>query len=235
MLYHGDDDAVGHLGGADHRRDVRAVQRPQNVQVKAQRRHQELLPGKILHIEAVTAPQVVFRRQNGQQRVLRQGDPIHGHAVLETGEAHVRLVLPDPAVHLLHAAHLDVHGHVRVLPAELLDHLRQPVHGNAGIGGHPDGVLLMGIDQGDLPVQGLGGRQNLPDQGIDALPRRGQPHPAPAPQQHRKSDVPLQAVHHVGQPRLGVAQLLRRPGEAAILHGRRQSLQFFRIHAILQL
>ena len=195
--------------------------------------HQKLVAAEIPHVEPLPAAQVVLRRQDGQQRVLRQGEPVHGHPVLEAGKAHVRLVLPDPAVHLLHAAHLDIHRQLRVDPAELLDHLRQPVHGDAGIGGHPDGVLLVGIDQGDLPVQGLGSGQHLANQGIDALPRRGQPHTGPAPQQHRKADVPLQTVHHVGHAGLGIAQGLRRPGEAAVLHSRRQGLQFLRIHVHL--
>ena len=216
VLHHGDDDAVGHLCGADHRRDAGAVQGPENVQVEAHGGHQKLVAAEIPHVESLPAAQVIFRRQDGQQRVLRQREPVHGHPVLEAGKAHVRLVLPDPAVHLLHAAHLDIHRQLRVDPAELLDHLRQPVHGDAGIGGHPDGVLLVGIDQGNLPVQGLGSGQHLANQGIDALPRRSQPHTGPAPQQHRKADVPLQTVHHVGHAGLGIAQGLRRPGQALV-------------------
>jgi len=104
------------------------------------------------------------------------------------------------------------------------------MHGDAGIGGHPDGLLLMGVYQRDLPLQRLIGGETLPHHGHDPLARRGQPDAPAIPEQHGEADLPLQTVHHVGQPRLGVAQLLRRPGEAALIHRRGQRCQLFCVH-----
>ena len=114
--------------------------------------------------------------------------------------------------------------------AELLDQLRQPVHGDAGVGGDADGVLLMGVYQGDFPLQRLIGGKALLYHGQDPLSGRGQTDAAPVTHQHGKADLPFQTVHHMGQAGLGIAQLLRRPGKAALFCGRGQCFQFFTVH-----
>ena len=205
------------------------VQHPKDVLVEAHGGHEELLPVEKLHGEGVAAVGIV-RRQDGQQLVVPQGRPFQRAVLLSAGEAHIHPVLQHPAVHLVHAAHLDVHGHVRVLPAELLDHLRQPVAGDGLIGRHPDAVLLVGVDEGDLPLQGGAAGEAVLHQRENALPRRGQLYAGAASHQNGEADVLFQAVHHVGQAGLGVAQLLRGPGEAAQLHRGHQRLQFLRVH-----
>lgn len=54
--------------------------------------------------------------------------------------------------------------------------------------------------------------------------------PRAAAHQQRKANILFQAVHHVCQARLRVAQHLRRPGKAAGLHRRGQRLQLFGVH-----
>ena len=205
------------------------VQHPQNVLVKAHGWHEKLLPVEEFDGERIVSVGVV-RRQDGQQLIVPQGRPVQRVVVLPAGKAHIHPILQHPAVHLVHAAHLYVHRHVRMLPAELLDHLRQPVPGDGLIGRHPDAVLLVGVDQGDLPLQGGAAGQALPHQRENALARRGQLHAGAAADQNGKANILFQAVHHVGQAGLGIAQLLRRPGETAQLHRHHQRLQFLCIH-----
>ena len=105
-----------------------------------------------------------------------------------------------------------------MLPAELLDDLRQPVPGDGLIGRHADAVLLVGVDEGDLPLQRRGGGQTVPHQRQQPLTGGRQLDAAAPPHQHREADVLFQTVHHVGQAGLGVAQHLRGAGKAAQLH-----------------
>ena len=111
-----------------------------------------------------------------------------------------------------------------------LDDLRQPVHGNAGVGRHADGLLPTGVDAADLPLQRLAGAQQLLYHGEHPLPRRREPDARSAAHQQGKADVLFQTVHHMGQPRLGVPQRFCRSGKAAHVHGHGQRLQLFRVH-----
>ena len=228
MLHHGDDNAVADLSLADVR--LHAAQRPHDVQMKSQGRHKKIHPLQGVYVQLLPPLQVVVRRQDHQQRVVPQMGPLQADPLLSGGEAHVHPVLPNPAVHLLHAAHLNVHRHLRMGVPKALDDLRQPVHGNAGIGGHTNGLLPAGIDEADLPLQGLVRPEQILYHGKYPLPGGAEPDPRAAAHQQGKADVLFQAVHHVGQARLGVAQHLRRPGEAAGLHRCGQCFQFLGVH-----
>ena len=92
--------------------------------------------------------------------------------------------------------------------AKLLDHLRQPVYGNAGIGRHANGFLFIGINHADLPLQQLTGGKTITHQRENPLTGRRQTHTGPTAHQHRKTKILFQTVHHMGQPRLGIAQHL---------------------------
>lgn len=89
----------------------------------------------------------------------------------------------------------------------------------------------MGVDEQDLVLQRLRPRQALLHQREDTLARGGQAHTAAAAHQHGEAHILFQTVHHVGQAGLGIAQLLRRAGEAAQPHRRRQGRQLFRVHS----
>ena len=156
--------------------------------------------------------------------------PIQGKPLLPGGKAHIRLILLHPVIHLLHAAHLHIHRHIRMVIPEALNDLRQPVHGDAGIGGHPNGLLPAGIDEADLPLQGFVRPEQILYHGKNSLSGGTEPDPRAAAHQQRKANILFQAVHHVCQARLRVAQHLRRPGKAAGLHRRGQRLQLFGVH-----
>ena len=68
---------------------------------------------------------------------------------------------------------------VQLTPADL----RQPVPGDGLIGRHADAVLLVGVDEGDLPLQRRGGGQTVPHQRQQPL-TGGRQLDAAAPQCH---------------------------------------------------
>ena len=204
------------------------IQHAEDILVKAHGGHKEFLTVKGLHRKG-RFPAIVLRRQDGQQLVIPQKCPLQ-RGVLAAGKAHIHPILQHPAIDLVYAAHLDVHSDIRVLPAKLLDDLRQPMTGDGLIGRHTDGVLLMGVDKGYLALQGGGGTQAVTHQGQYPLACRGQPDAAAAPQQDGEANILFQAVHHVGQSGLRIAQHLGGACEAAQLHRRQQGFQFFGIH-----
>ena len=159
-------------------------------------------------------------------------EPLDVGSLLPAGKAHVHLALAKPAVDLLHLAHLEMDADIRIVAAELLHHLRQPVDGHAGVGGDPDALLPAAAEQSSLPLQRLRCRQALLHQREDPLPLRRQAHAGAVPDQHREAQFLFQGVHHMGQARLSIAQELRRPGKAALMHRRGQGLQLFRIHPL---
>lgn len=92
--------------------------------------------------------------------------------------------------------------------------------------GHPaggDGVQrrqaqggLLGTLAGiDLAVQGIVDLQQPVDLGHEGLARLAEADAAVAAVQQTQADLVFQAVHHVGQSRLGIAQRLCGAGEAA--------------------
>ena len=65
---------------------------------------------------------------------------------------------------------------------------------------------------------------------IDLLALRCQPDAAVVAQEEGKANLLLQGVHHMGQARLAVAQLLGGLCKAAQLHRHSQRFQFPQIH-----
>ena len=198
--------------------------------MEAERRHQELLARKALHGEAVASVQIIVRRQNRQQRVVAQAHPLERHALLPAGKAQIHFILTDPAEYILDVAHPDLHIHAGVVVAELLDHLRQPVNRDGGIGRDAHRLLPVRVDAPDLAAEGLVGVEQIADQRKNPLARGRQPHALPPAQQNGKADVLFETVHHMCQAGLRISQILRRAGEASVFHRSRKGLQFFRIH-----
>ena len=104
------------------------------------------------------------------------------------------------------------------------------MHGDAGVGAYPDGLHPAGVDEAYIPLQGDPGPEKVLDHRQDPLPGSRETDAVAAAHQEGKADVLFQAVHHVGQAGLGIAQHLRRPGKAARAHRHHQRLQFFGLH-----
>ena len=231
MSHHPDNRLVVHPGNAGVELHAHGVHGRVDVNVKSAVGHQEVLPGKFLQWEGGPAVEGVVLGEDRIHFFIVQGRPVAEAVVLPAGKNHVGLPAFQQLVGLQRVIHHpEIHADIRADALVAVKQLRHPVHGDAGVGGHPDGLLLAGADHGDLPLQGAVGRQALLHDGHDPLACRGQPHAAAVTRQDGKADLPLQAVHHVGQARLGIAQLLRRAGEAAQLHRRGQRLQLFAVH-----
>ena len=234
VFHHGENGGILHGGvAADVRADVLGVKDAHDVQIKAQGGHEEFLPRELRHGEPVPVPCRVVRGKDSQKGVVPEGGPVVAPLVLAAGEAQVYGALLEPAVDLLHAAHADVDGHVRIGPAELLDDGGQPVHTDAGVGGYPDALPAAPGLLGDLPLKMVRRLDQLPDGGQQALSGGGEAHAGAVPDQEGKAGLPLQGVHHVGEAGLGDVQLPGGPGEAARLHRRQQGGPFFGIHRLL--
>lgn len=89
------------------------------------------------------------------------------------------------------------------------------------------------LSGGEGPGQPGGGVQEIPDGRGYPLPLRRQADAAPASLQQGEADLLFETVHHVGEARLGVAQDLRRPGEAPQVHRHHQGFQFLALHRVL--
>ena len=63
-----------------------------------------------------------------------------------------------------------------------------------------------------------------------ALPRVGETHAVLAAHEHAQPQLVFHRIHHLRQPRLGVAQLRRRRGQTARLRRREQGFDLFAFH-----
>ena len=114
-------------------------------------------------------------------------------------------------------------------PAELLNHRLHPV-AQQGLGHvHPQGAqgLPSRLAQQREPV---GGQQQLPGLGQGLLPHRGEDHPPARPLKEGDPQLLLQLLDLHGDGGLSVAQVLRRPLVAALVHHGQQGAQIFQLH-----
>ena len=72
--------------------------------------------------------------------------------------------------------------------------------------------------------------EQLAGGGEKAFSGGGEPYAVAVPEQKGKAHLFFQAVHHVGQTRLGQAQPVGGPREAAQLYRRQHGLPFFGLH-----
>ena len=114
---------------------------------------------------------------------------------------------------MIHHAQIDID--IRADPAEAVQDLRHPEHGNAGVSRDADRFCLLLCDALDLVFQICICLQKLADHRHQFPSFLCQGDSIVAPDDERKPDFPLQAVHQMGKPRLGVSDHLRCPGKAA--------------------
>ena len=214
-------DHAGRRGGKERR----------DVHLKAQRRHQKVRAGKALDREGV-AGKGVIRRQHGHQLVHMQREPVqplHQCRLIADEGAVKRLVL-DAVIHLLDAAGGYRGVRLRELPQEIGQDRGQPLARNARIRADADRGGALVAQEGDAALQRVGGGDIALHPDKQALARAGELHAALAADQQIDPQLALQRIHHLRQPRLGIAELRRRGRQTTGFYCCEKGFDLFAFH-----
>ena len=112
-----------------------------------------------------------------------------------------------------------IHVDMRADAPEAVENFRHPAHGDAGVGRDADGLRRFFRDCGDLVFEPRICAQKFTDRGHERFAVFCQRDPAVTALHERQTDLPLQTVDQMRQPRLRIADDLRRLGKAAEIDG----------------
>ena len=149
-----------------------------------------------------------------------QRRPVAGEGALPRSEDHVcapRLKQLERLEFMVDRPQIDVD--VRADAPEPVEDLRHPAHGDAGIGCDADGLRRFFRDRGDLVLQPRVCAQKFADGGHERIALLGQGNAAVVTLHQRQTDLPFQTVDQMRQPRLRIADDLRRSGKTAEING----------------
>ena len=230
LLHHGDDSVVILGVKAYVGLHARRLQGPSGVVVGAFQQADKGLCLALHQGEAGVALKAAVPGQNGQQPVLHQGDALTVHGAGHVDKANVNAAFHEPLLHVMIVPVEQFELHPGIVLLELLQHRRQPVHCHRSEAADAHGAALQPPDGGGGLGQLLRAVEEVPHRRDQPLPLAGEPHPGPAPLQQGEAQLLLQTFNAVADGGLGAAQALGRPGQAAILHHRHQSLIFADVH-----